>query len=691
MTAKRLLSYTHHSVYLCSLAALMPACGQEEDSSGLYSSTESASPAPAATPSKHDWRRTMSKTALPKPGCFKATHPGSTWQEIPCQSPPNMAHSPAPNHAKSTSGTLASPSISPATVGYGTDFAAVTPQHITWAEGSFPRVTGVTGTDPYSLQLNASREFTTGQGLCANAQTPSDCSRWQQFMFATPWIFSQYWLVDYANVCTNTYKQPCPQGCASCYACPQGWTADNSTTHGCFRNGNGYFVNEIENMPLSDLANLTLIGHATSTGDQVFLETGNGTLYTAGDAGELLNLSQWWNQAEFNVFGWSNGNTVNLGSNAVVTVQLITDTTPASSPTVVSGGFTGETNNLTLVPGSQCAFGGSQPGIQFTEGYVGATSPGCPLPIQEDPVAFQANTSFLYLYNNGQPTNTWLGMYPGTIPSLVMSPTGALPKIAFQANTGHLFLHDMNTWPPVDTGLRMKLGTSPSITLIANKYPADKVIVAYQTLGGKLALYRSDTGTAQTTAGDMTGSPSIAWDPSQTNYGNFVVAFRSAADNKCYVYSGSSGGFSKCNSGEPTMAAGTNPSIAALPNNTYTTMFQGSDGYLYLYYPGSYKPGGGGNTGLRMMAGTSPSVTVIHDGTIAAAYQDYTGYLVTFVEGALNFTYNQGFPQMAQRASPIVLPTSKFGYQVSFEANDTFLYLDDNGTAVNTWQGMNTP
>jgi hypothetical protein len=142
--------------------------------------------------------------------------------------------------------------------------------------------------------------------------------------------------------------------------CPQGWIADNSTSHGCALNGNGNHVNEIEGAQLKDLANITLIGQVTSTGDQVFFSNGNGTLYTAGDAGELLNLSQWWNQAEFNIFGWQGSTPIfDLGNNAVVTVQLITDTTPASSPTVGSGGFTSEGNNLTLVPNSQCAFGGS--------------------------------------------------------------------------------------------------------------------------------------------------------------------------------------------------------------------------------------------------------------------------------------------------------------------------------------------
>jgi hypothetical protein len=33
------------------------------------------------------WRKAMSRTSLPKHGCFKATYPGTTWEEIPCIAP----------------------------------------------------------------------------------------------------------------------------------------------------------------------------------------------------------------------------------------------------------------------------------------------------------------------------------------------------------------------------------------------------------------------------------------------------------------------------------------------------------------------------------------------------------------------------------------------------------------------------
>lgn len=689
MTVKQFLlqSQTHHWIYLCALVGLTAASGQADDSSGMVSSANSASSFHEGSPKRTDWRRHMSKKALPKPGCFKATHPSSTWEEIPCGTPPNTANAPSKRLANSTSGT----STGPSQVGGGIQgVIASSSQPISWAEGTFPRVTGVTsGITGYALQLNT-QPGPAGIGLCSGAQTQSNCQPWQQFMFQNPWVYIQYWLTSYANTCTVNYgtcgSSPCSNGC---YMCPQGWSADNATNPGCYFNGNGFNVSQIEGQPLTDLANLALIAHTTSTSQQTFLMTGNGALYSSQDSGDPLNVSQWWTQAEFNVFGWSNLAKVDLGPNAVVTVQLITDTVPASTPSASqTWGFTAESNNMFILPNSWCAFGGSQPGIQFTEGYIGAPSPACPLPIQEDPVAFQANDNFLYLYNNGQTTNTWLGMYSGTIPSEVMSPNGPLPKIAFQANNQHLYLVDLNGGQPADTGKLMRAGTSPSVTLLADQYPTSNIIVAYQGSDGYLHLFRSDAWTDTRINAKMTGSPSISLVENQSSYGHYAVAFRSSPDNYCYTYDVALSFFSKCNASEPVMMAGTSPSIAAVPvnANVWTTVFQGTDGILYWY-----TPSGGGNTGLAMMPGTSPSVTVLHDGSYAIAFQAGNGYLHTFVEGINTNTYTKGFPQMAAHASPIIMPTSKFGYQVAFEASSTNLYIDDNGTAINTQLGMNTP
>jgi hypothetical protein len=328
----------------------------------------------------------------------------------------------------------------------------------------------------------------------------------------------------------------------------------------------------------------------------------------------------------------------------------------------------------------------------------GATSPGCPLAANLAPMAFQANTNYLYLYENGVPTNTWDGMLPGTVPSLVVLPTAALPLMAFQDTSGRLYLYNANTWQTTGTGRAMQAGTSPSMTIIQDSFPATHVVVAYQGQDGYLHLYYSSNGSDKNTGVMMLGSPSITAIPTQ-NFGQLVVAYKARASGYCSVYFVGSGKTSLCsgNTSEPAMMAGTSPSIASGPQvnyGEYVTVFQGSDGYLYKY--NSYISGGstsGGNMWWGMMAGSSPSVTTLLNTDTAFAFQANTGFLFTWVNGALTDTSQiPGFPRMTAHASPSILPASGWdGYQVAFEADSTYLYVDYNGIPLNTWEGMNSP
>ncbi len=131
--------------------------------------------------------------------------------------------------------------------------------------------------------------------------------------------------------------------------------------------------------PITNLASLTMTGTAGSS-DAVTMTTGNGTLYSMSQA-SVLGLSAGWSTAEFNVFGNANGTEAVLNNGASIVVQTLTDSVSptTNAPTCSSAGFTGETNNLNLVAGSCCAFGGDVPGIQFTESNVsGATAQACP-------------------------------------------------------------------------------------------------------------------------------------------------------------------------------------------------------------------------------------------------------------------------------------------------------------------------
>jgi hypothetical protein len=244
-------------------------------------------------------------------------------------------------------------------VGNGNDFSAEVSGTTSWAEGSFPKVTNVTSetdgsVNNYALQLNTN--MFSGASLCSGASSPANCQGWQQFIYAPGTAFMQYWLINYVN------------------ACPSGWM-----TYGpdCFKNSNGVSV---PSEPVTNLANLTLIGQAGSS-DTVFMSTGTGTLY-AVSAGTVVNLNSHWQSAEFNVVGNANASEAVFNSGASIVVQTLTNSVVPtnSAPTCQSAGFTAETNNLNLTPGSCCPVGGTSPGIQFMESNAtGATAQSCPL------------------------------------------------------------------------------------------------------------------------------------------------------------------------------------------------------------------------------------------------------------------------------------------------------------------------
>jgi hypothetical protein len=232
-------------------------------------------------------------------------------------------------------------------VGNGTDWSVGTSGNISWAQGSFPSVSGVTSefdgaSNLYWLELNSN--FFGGAPPCTGAANPSSCLGWQQFAYANPGnIFMQYWLLNFGNTC------------------PSGWNTSGSD---CWVGSKGL---TIPAQPISNLANLVLWGIADGT-DTVEMSTGDGNIYAIGQP-SVLNLVQHWDVAEFNVFGWGPGSQAVFNAGSSIVVQTLTGSaTPTTPPpSCLLEGFTGETNNLNLVSNSCCSFGGASTGIQFTE------------------------------------------------------------------------------------------------------------------------------------------------------------------------------------------------------------------------------------------------------------------------------------------------------------------------------------
>ena len=320
-----------------------PTAGPTEETETSPTTLASAAPASSIA----EWRRAMSKTPTPKDGCFQASHPSTTWVEVPCTIPPKMPLLPRKGG-------------NPEAVGDGTDATgnvlSTTP--ISTAEGSFPSVTGVTNevdatANNYAIQLNTNTFG--GAALCSGAANPAACRGWQQFIYQPGYAYIQYWLLNYGS------------------GCPSGWTPYGGD---CYTNSDGGASVPAE--PITDLPNITMTATAGSV-DGLTMTTGDGTIYKYSTKTSVLNLdSGGWTAAEFNVFGSSSLQEALFNPGASLTVRLLTESSPTTSlaPTCGSGGFTGETNNFIL--GSCTAFGGATPGIQFTESVPTSSKPKLP-------------------------------------------------------------------------------------------------------------------------------------------------------------------------------------------------------------------------------------------------------------------------------------------------------------------------
>ena len=413
---------------LSVVAALTVACGaQPSDGMGSeapatntealsFTSDTQAMSSSSVGVAPSAWRRTLTQSSLPKGGCFQAKHPGSTWSEVPCVRPPEVPFVPA-------GGSRLSPSGSTMTVGDGVDNSSQVSGTISWAEGTFPRVSGVTSADSsnYSLQLNSS---TFNTSVCNGAASPSSCGGWEQFVYASGVAFIQYWLINYGNTC------------------PSGW---NTYYSDCWRNSDsGVSVGTLAATSLPDIA---LIATASSSSDSVAMSIGD-TLYTYNQSGSILHLNSGWNTAEFNIFGNGGGSQYNFsGSSVAVVVQTLTNSVVAtkSAPSCDSAGFTGETNSLSLVSNSCCPIGGNLPGIQFMESNLSSPkAQSCPL-MTDTVCATSPNQGGVFRYSSISASWTQIGGAANTLYG------GSYGLFATSPSNGNIFQYQgtPNSWTQV--------------------------------------------------------------------------------------------------------------------------------------------------------------------------------------------------------------------------------------------------
>jgi hypothetical protein len=238
----------------------------------------------------------------------------------------------------------------------------------------------------FSLQLNSNQFH--GPSICNGAVTPSDCMGWAQFIYAPSQAFIQYWLLDYGS------------------ACPSNWRSDNEGD--CYRNSAAVSV---PTLSAANLAKATLTGATGSTDTVTFTEDGS-ALYKTSQA-NLVDLSQYWTDAEFNIFGNGGGSEIIINSGSTLVVQtLMGSAVPTTSASTCGfGGTTGESNSLDVLFDSCCPLGGASPGIQFMESNVsGQTAPAC----GHEPVR--------------QPSLLWWDGTSGNINGWVVNPDGSVPR-----------------------------------------------------------------------------------------------------------------------------------------------------------------------------------------------------------------------------------------------------------------------
>ncbi len=281
------------------------------------------------------WREAITQTEVPAEGCFQASYPSLTWNNVECAVAPNVPFLPR-------SGRISQ------TVGDGNDYAAeVTTGLISKTVGSFPKVTGVKtetglgGANDYSLQLNSNFMNTPA---CNGASDPAKCLDWEQFVYASGYdvAFMQYWLINYNKTC------------------PNGWF---SYSKDCYTNSNGVSVPQ---EAITKLKTLKLSGAAKKGGIDTLVFTVGTQAYSTTGSDSVVDLATAWTESEFNIIGDGDGSEATFNSGSHVTVKVAVSNKTKDTPTCASdAGTTAETNNLNL--GSCSGTGGSSPYIEFTE------------------------------------------------------------------------------------------------------------------------------------------------------------------------------------------------------------------------------------------------------------------------------------------------------------------------------------
>jgi hypothetical protein len=309
----------------------------------LAAASVSAGSASAATgpivKTKAQWQAAMARVPRRGAGCYHASYPVLQWHAVKCAVAPKFPLAPVPPAglaaptARRTAGDAA-----PATVGNGDNYVAQVSGLIYQATASFHHVNanitekgkvdneGPKVANAFSLQLNT-EPFATP--ACSGSSDPAACLGWQQFIYLTSgsagYILMQYWLLNYNATC------------------PANWATYGNS---CYTDSPGSTVTPLT---AQDLASVQFSANAFSGGDDaVSLSVGSGQAAYVSNNDDMLDLASAWNTTEWGVFGDAGGAEAYFGSGTKLEAETTLATTTGSAPVCFLGGFTGETNNLSL-------------------------------------------------------------------------------------------------------------------------------------------------------------------------------------------------------------------------------------------------------------------------------------------------------------------------------------------------------
>jgi len=304
-------------------------------------------PAAAAAnriPSLAVWRDSIAKVETPSEGCFTAAYPKLQWDRTACGPAPKITRVPPAG-------------VQPNTVGNGNDYVASVPGLMSMSRGTFPGTQGVKTeydsglglSDTYSLQLNS--QYFSGSPACAGAEVPANCKAWQQFSFNNEGagsnqygnITMQYWLLDYGRTC------------------PHGW--HRFYPH-CVRNSKTVYLGFPQpTIKFRYISGLTLTATAKAGGNDKLVLVAGSYAYSVAANDDIVDLSQFWNQSEFNAFGIGYGSNAMVNSASLIKVRIGVQDSAGKPPVCVgNSGTTAEGNNMTL---GSCTVTGNL--IQFWE------------------------------------------------------------------------------------------------------------------------------------------------------------------------------------------------------------------------------------------------------------------------------------------------------------------------------------